>query len=79
PAWVAVYLENNQIQCKSNYVTGRKHGKHIYYYKSGKKERIENYRYGKKVGKWLYYNYSGELYLIVHYKNDKEKKSVYVK
>ncbi len=65
------YYINGQVEQEGNYDDdGKMHGKWVYYFDDGKKQREINYEHGKKNGELIEYYRSGKKMYIAHYQND---------
>lgn len=72
--WKYHYITTNELNFEGNFIDGEPNGKHIFYFKNGKKQREEYYAMGTKSGTWKYYNLYGEVTMTLYFKDGKEYK-----
>ncbi len=56
------WYESGQIESKSNFLHGLRHGLTEFWYPNGQRESIENYENGQEQGKSLWWNIDGSLH-----------------
>ncbi|TFH39976.1 MAG: hypothetical protein E4G94_10310 [ANME-2 cluster archaeon] len=55
------WYKNGQIESKTNYLNGLRHGLHEYWYSNGQRESKQNYTNGQEHGKSTWWNTDGSL------------------
>ncbi len=55
------WYRNGQIESKTNFLNGLRHGLHEYWYSNGQRESIQNYSNGQKNGKSKWWNNDGSV------------------
>ncbi len=55
------WYENGQLESRTHYRKGLRHGLHEYWYADGKKESVQHYRRGQKHGLCIWWNEDGSL------------------
>ena len=61
------YHANGQIQCKGNYINGKRNGYWEWYYYNGRLGYKGSYLNGRRNGYWEEYNRDGELKESIFY------------
>lgn len=67
---VVTYYNDGQAQLVEVVKEGRKHGKHINYYKTGIKKVEGEYENGKRKGVWKWWNEKGEVNYKIDYSSN---------
>ncbi len=65
--WKVYYYPEMRLKCKTEYVDGKKDGRHRCYYLNKKLKEIGAYSNGKKSGKWTYYKPDGNIDYTAEY------------
>lgn len=72
--WKHYYTPGGKLRFAGNFIDGNPDGKHVFYYRNGKRQEEGKYVVGRKEGNWEYFSDDGTKFLTILFKDDVEIK-----